>query len=329
MTYRYPQSEKTQISSTLDIRSEYISNQAFFGASIKTRGKAVKKFLVKVLRLSSGLYQRYKVKAAIARLLKHENEKLKAIGGALNELLEDAFSPDERGWITLIEQRRSFLLNSDNQITIRDYGAGNRNSNRTKEEMENGVESIARVADICRTSSKPEFWATLLFKLVRKLQPLSCLELGSCVGISASYQAAALKINGKGNLVTLEGSPETAKIAEDTLRSLDLKNTSVITGPFHKTLKNALESASPIDLFFNDGHHDRDAVLRYFNESIPHLSPGAIIVVDDISWSPGMREAWVQIEHDPRVGTSIDLGDMGIAVVKDEFKTKENFRILL
>lgn len=246
----------------------------------------------------------------------------------MHESLANTMSIEEQELIALIEQRRSFLLNSDKEIAVIDYGAGNASANRTKEEMEKGVQSTALVADICK-ASKSAFWATFLFKLIRNLEPSSCVELGSCVGISASYQAIALSINGKGNLITLEGCPEIAQIAKETLESLNIQNTSVITGPFHKTLKGVLESSKPIDFFFNDGHHDHDAVIKYFNEALPNLSNEAVIVFDDISWSPGMRKAWTEIENNKRVAASIDLQAIGIALVGNNFDEKEKFRIPL
>ena len=81
--------------------------------------------------------------------------------------------------------------------------------------------------------------------------------------------------------------------------------------------------------FFNDGHHDHFAVIQYFNESLPYLADEAVIVFDDISYSPGMRKAWTQIEDDERVSVSIDLQTVGIVLVGKNLATKEKFRIPL
>ncbi len=247
---------------------------------------------------------------------------------ALSESLANSLSPEERTMVESIEKRRSSLLGSSMEIDVIDYGAGTRKSKRTAEEMERGVASTAQVSQICR-ASKPARWAIILFKLIRKLKPVSCVELGSCVGISASYQAAALTINGEGTLRTLEGSPEIAKIAEETFAELNLSNAEVITGPFQVTLQNTLELSAPIDFYFNDGHHDHDAVIRYFNEAIPFLSDHAVIVFDDISWSAGMKKAWSEIESDERVAATIDLGAVGIAVMGTRTSHESNLRILL
>lgn len=83
------------------------------------------------------------------------------------------------------------------------------------------------------------------------------------------------------------------------------------------------------DFFFNDGHHDHDAVIRYFNQVIPYLSDAAVIVFDDISWSRGMRKAWTEIENDERISASIDLHTIGIALIDNAMNTKERFKIPL
>lgn len=288
---------------------------------IKKIYKKLSMFLVKIFR-------RFKAKFTLKKLRSHEYSKLRAIGDALYELLNNTLSADEKKIISYIEQRRKFLLKSDQKINVMDYGAGSPGSNRTKDQMKIGEQSIEGVSDICKAST-PRFWATFLFKLIRNLKPVSCIELGTCLGISASYQAAALKINGKGDLFTLEGSPEIAKIAGETLSILGMENISIIIGPFFMTLKNVLKTAKPIDLFFNDGHHDHDAVIQYFNEAYQYLSNEAVIIFDDISWSEGMRTAWEEITKDIRVIATVDLHLMGIALVGKKTIPKQNFRIPL
>jgi predicted O-methyltransferase YrrM len=269
----------------------------------------------------------YQARSVLPRLIGHGNPKVKTIGTALDEAISNIIPPEEQKLLSDIEQRRSILLKSDQKIAVIDYGVDAPGSTRTKDEMKRGVPSTRAVSSICKASMSM-FWSIILFKLIRKLKPDSCVELGSCVGISASYQAAALKMNGTGKLITLEGSPETANIARETLETLNHKHAAVVTGPFHKTLEGALESAKPIDFFLNDGHHDHDAVIQYFNQSLPNLAPEAVIVFDDISWSPGMRKAWTEIEEDPRVAASIDIQRLGIAVMGSS-TGKGKFRIPL
>jgi predicted O-methyltransferase YrrM len=288
----------------------------------------IKKILLRSLGRSVSFIRRRKARKAVDVLVSHQSKKLNEIGRALQETIFDTVSPDEKELIRLIEHRRTALNRSKEEIQVVDYGAGKPGSDRTSEEMMRGVRSIALVSNICQASA-PEFWATLLFKMVRTLKPSSCVELGTCLGISASYQAAALRLNGRGRLLSLEGSAEFARIATETLCGLDLDNAEVIVGPFHETLKEVFDRSCPIDYFFNDGHHDHDAVLEYFNAAFDSLTEDAVVIFDDISWSPGMRAAWNRIECDSRVAATVDLRVMGIALIGSSSISTENFRIHL
>jgi len=280
------------------------------------------------LKLPLQKFRRYRAKSLLTSLRSNDDSKLKAVGDALYELLSNRIEDEERRALESIETRRLYLMNSSRQISVIDYGAGGSNSSRTKEEMERGVELIISIPRVCK-ASKSEFWGQFLYKLVRKIKPETCLELGTCVGISASYIGKALNVNETGQLRTLEGSPEIAAIAQETLGCLGIDNTTVITGPFHENLRNEVERGQSIDFFFNDGHHDHDAVIQYFNEVFPNLSKDAAVVMDDISWSKGMRLAWLEIIADKRVRASVDLGSIGIVFLGDGSCGKENFRIPL
>jgi len=288
----------------------------------------IKRTLRNKLELPSQMLRRHRVRDSLIPLTSHSDSKLRGIGIAIRESLVYRLPDKERQAIAPVEKRRSFLLKSNEAISVLDYGAGSPGSNRTVEEMENGILTTARVADIASVS-KSAFWATILFKIIRQLHPQSCVELGSCVGISGSYQASAMQLNGSGKVVTLEGSPEIANIASETFELLGIDNASVVVGPFHETLNGVLETSSPVDFFFNDGHHDHDAVIKYFNKAMPYLSDGAVIVFDDISWSAGMQQAWSEIEDDERVSASIDLNKIGIAIVTNNGIEKQKFRIPL
>ncbi|MEJ7669124.1 MAG: class I SAM-dependent methyltransferase [Casimicrobiaceae bacterium] len=194
---------------------------------------------------------------------------------------------------------------------ILDHGAGSATEKRTAVEMETGVAKIQIVGDVCTIASKPPAWGEMLFKLVRYSRSTNCIEMGTCLGISAAYIGTALKLNGGGRLVTLEGAATLAEIAKSNLGSLQLGNTTVTVGNFSKTLGPALSALRPIDFMFIDGHHDRDATLRYFEQARPFLAPKNVVVFDDIDWSDGMREAWAQIKQETQ---GYALGNVGLCL---------------
>ena len=221
----------------------------------------MKATLKKVAVAPVGAMRRAAARRALKALTAAELPQLRQVGAALQDALGGGPDAADRARIATIEARRAELAASKARIDVLDYGAGRPGDKRSEAEMRAGVRTTAAVADVC-AASKPAFWAALLYHLVRRLEPSSALELGTCVGISAAYQGVAMARNGRGRLRTLEGAPSIAELARRTFAAAGLDNVEVVVGPFHETLGAALAAAAPLDFFFNDGHHDHDAVLR-------------------------------------------------------------------
>jgi predicted O-methyltransferase YrrM len=235
-----------------------------------------------------------------------------AVVAALRHAAGGRPSADERAWIDRIELLRRLLASSPQPLEIVDFGAGPRSALH-----EDGAERV-----VCRTlaemtmSSKPPRWAYLLFRLVRELRPSAVLELGACVGVSASYQAAALELNGSGRLVSLEGSPVLASRSTRSLEELGLGHrATVVEGRFTDTIDTAIADLAPVEMAFVDGHHVEAATLDYMERILAACGDEAVLVFDDIHWTPGMTRAWRAVEDDPRFALTVDLGAVGIAAV--------------
>src|SRR5690606_1008609 len=119
--------------------------------------------------------------------------------------------------------------------------------------------------------------------LIRNLKPEKALELGTCIGMSAAYQCAAMAENGSGRLITLEGGENYAKLARSHLELAGLHNFEIVLGRFQDTLDDVLAREQPFQFMYNDGHHDGDAVLAYFEQTLPYCSVGGVMLFDDIS----------------------------------------------
>lgn len=167
------------------------------------------------------------------------------------------------------------------------------------------------VGEMCNASSGPT-WGHRLFNAVSATKPDNCLELGACLGISAAYQAAALREIGAGRVVTLEGSPDLAAVARRNLAELELSNVEIRIGSFAETLQPTLDDLPLIDFAFIDGHHDEKATVKYFEMILPHTANGALLIFDDIRWSGGMRRAWRRIQAHPSTQSTLDLRRWGI-----------------
>jgi len=213
-----------------------------------------------------------------------------------------------------IEARRAALLRNEELIDDIDYGAGAPSAPRAAETQRRGVRGRERVS-VFAGYSKPARQCRILYYLVRLKVPAEALELGTCVGISAAYLAAAMKKNDLGHLWTIEGSPQVADLAAQTLTGLGLDGlVSIVRGPLHVALAPVLRERK-FDLVFVDAHHDGAATVGYFEEIKPHLRAGAIVVFDDIDWSDGMQAAWARIAVDPAVAEHRAASGIGFVTV--------------
>jgi predicted O-methyltransferase YrrM len=234
---------------------------------------------------------------------------------AIRETIFQTVMPEEQAWINRIERIREKFTGNLEQVEVIDFGAGNPDSSRSDKEMRQGVALTTTYNEIAM-GSKPELWALLLFKLIRIIQPELAIELGTCIGISAAYQSTAQKLNGKGRLITIEGSETIAALARTNIESLHLNNVEILCGTFNKVLPKVLAKTPIVDYVFIDGHHDEQATIAYFELFLPHLSSGAVVVFDDISWSNGMRRAWEKIRKHSAVDFAVDLTMIGICRMK-------------
>jgi predicted O-methyltransferase YrrM len=215
---------------------------------------------------------------------------------------------------TQVEQLRQALLQNNDIVTVADFGAGSALSN-TKERS---------VASIARNAAKPKKYARLLYRLVNHFGCRNIIELGTSLGISASYMAAA---NSFGRVITCEGSPEIARLARQHFSLLQLANITLLEGVFETTLPLALQEMPRVDLFFIDGNHQQAPTLAYFEAVLPHLHNDSMVVFDDIHWSPGMEAAWQQVRQHPAVSETVDLFFIGLAFFRKEQKEKQHFTI--
>jgi len=249
------------------------------------------------------------------------------MGRAISRVLRfDAGSAEGKD-LEPIEVLRNRLKLNQEWVSFRDYGAGSPNADRSADEMRRGVIKRVPLAELV-DSSKDRLWALLLFEIIREFRRECCLELGTCLGISAAYQGVALALNGKGKLLTIEGAPEVAGLARSHLDELRVDTVEVLDGRFDDVLPTVLREGVEFDYAFIDGHHDEEATGRYFEMILPHLSEDAVVVVDDIRWSRGMFRAWNRILNDPAVGTVFDFGDVGVLVL-DRAGTGRKYQIPL
>lgn len=228
------------------------------------------------------------------------------------QLNEFVFKRDRKDVVQeSIEVLRKKLKDDQRKINVSDFGAG----------FGGTIFKELSISYIAKNSAKPPRYARMLFRLVNYLKPKTIVELGTSLGISALYQAAG---NPSAKVHTLEGCPETARIAQVNFNAFPNYNIELTVGPFEIALPILLEKINEIDFLFVDGHHQLIPTLHYIEMCIPKLSKNAVVVIDDINWSDEMRDAWQQLIKDRRFTLSLDVFMMGILFVNKDL-SKENF----
>lgn len=208
-----------------------------------------------------------------------------------------------------IEEQRKRLLQDSELLRNDDPGAGSRGAKpRT-------------IGEIAAVSLVRPAYGRMLFKLVQHFQYKNILELGTSLGISSAYLAAAAADS---NLITIEGREAISRKASETFGRLGLKNITQIHGLFENTLENALQQLKNVDMVYLDGDHRGEAVKHYVKTILPYLSKNALIVVDDIRWSRSMWEAWQELKKMHEFEVTADLLQMGL-LFKRAGQAKEHF----
>ncbi len=211
-----------------------------------------------------------------------------------------------------IEERRRQLLASAASISVTDLGAGSHT----------GAGQQRRVAEIARTAAKPKKLAQLLFRLVNYLRPATVLELGTSLGLTTAYLAAA---DSRHRVVTFEGCPNVAGVARETFAALQLGNIEVVEGNLDHTLAPTLTAlGAPVDFVFFDGNHRYEPTLRYFEQCLAHRGDNSTFVFDDIHWSEDMERAWEVIKAHPDVTLTVDLFYFGLVFFRQK-QPKQHF----
>lgn len=212
-----------------------------------------------------------------------------------------------------IELLRSDLLRSDQVIRVNDLGAGSHRLDLP----------VRRVADIARTAIKGPRQAQMLFRLARYFDARTVLELGTSLGITTLYLARGAE---NGVVHTIEGCPQTYRIAQHHFEQLRQDNINPVLGSFQRRLPELLNRVAQLDLVFIDGHHAMQPTLDHFESCLTRAHADTVFVLDDIHWSQGMEAAWTSVKAHPRVNVTIDLYNMGLVFLRPR-QAREHFTL--
>lgn len=224
---------------------------------------------------------------------------------------------DKRSFYALDRIHRVYrrLKKEKRKIPNSHWGAGSQKQ-RGKE---------VRVSDLIRQSSCTPGKGELLFRLAAWHKPTSMLELGTQLGLSAAYLAAGRQ---SARMTSLEGHLPYVEWAQKNLDHLQLSHVKVLRTSFEEWIAEPGNHLAPIDLLYLDGDHRQKQILQYLQALRPRMSSKALVIVDDINWSAGMRKAWNEMKALPEVSLSIDLFHVGLLFFQKGRKEKEHYRLV-
>ena len=223
-------------------------------------------------------------------------------------------------YAVLRKYRNSFLANN-NMIEVTDFGAGSK-------VFKSNTRVISKIAKTAGISPKR---AELLFRITNYFQPDSILEIGTSLGLATSaLSLGSRSVGRKATIITLEGCPETAKIAQLQFQKFNFDNVKSAVTTFNSYLEKWNSSPNTntehFSLIYFDGNHSKKATLEYFEVLLPTITNETVWIFDDIHWSPQMEETWKIIKKHQKVTVTIDTFQWGLVFFRKE-QPKEHFVI--
>ncbi|MGC8823700.1 MAG: O-methyltransferase [Bacteroidales bacterium] len=200
-----------------------------------------------------------------------------------------------------IEKIRKQLAGDKRTITHQDLGAGN-------------WPQHIRIKDVVKKSVSPPKKLQVLYQLAHYLQPVSVIELGTSLGLSALTFARACP---ESRIITVEGSPSLALLAEENFKKLGVNTIDLRIADFDCILSEIVSTLSSPFLVYIDGNHRYRATVSYFNAFAERLDTRSCIIIDDIHWSGGMEKAWQEICLHSRSTFCLDFFDFGIIFYRE------------
>ncbi len=205
--------------------------------------------------------------------------------------------------ISLIENIRKRLKNSEFRWRLTDFGAGSK-----------FYFSYTKISDVVKHSSSSAL-ESLVIAFITKLSKNDVIvELGTNLGLNAMYLAVC---NPKSKIITVEGDKILCTFARRFARKLNLTNIEFLNEKFDQVLTKIIKQHQPT-VFFIDGNHTYSATLRYFYQIESFDKAPVLIIIDDILWTKQMYKAWREISSD-RIVLKINLIKFGIIKLKQVY----------
>jgi predicted O-methyltransferase YrrM len=201
--------------------------------------------------------------------------------------------------VNSVEAARKRMLSDQGIIKVEDLGSGSRRM----------TDKERRICDIAKYSAVPRKYGVFLYRMAGAFGRPLIVELGTSLGISTMYMAAA---SPEVPLITIEGSATVSEIASMNFTWAGLQNIRSLTGSFESLLPAVKKEGIHPGLVFIDGDHRREPLLSCFNHIADMSGPDTVVIIDDINYGKDMAATWKTIQDHQKVSVTVDIFRMGV-----------------
>jgi caffeoyl-CoA O-methyltransferase len=185
-----------------------------------------------------------------------------------------------------VSEPKSFVLGRD----VHDYLVAH--STPLDDVRRRLVDATAQLGEVARMQVAPE-QSQFLTILTRALGVRSAVEVGTFTGLSALSIAAGLAEGGR--LVCCDVSDEWTSVGRPYWEEAGVAGRiDLRIAPAADTLRS-LPVEPTLDLCFIDA--DKPGYITYWDELVPRVRPGGVLLVDNVLWSGRILDEAVDVEN--------------------------------
>lgn len=202
-----------------------------------------------------------------------------------------------------VEQLRKKMADSDEEIEIKDMGAGSRLK----------LGKRRKISQLAKHSATGYEQGLFINKIVDYFKPANILELGTSLGIGTAYLSGHKAVR---EVLSIDACEKSQKIARENFDILKLNNIKLINENFDSVFDSEALSDRKFDFIYIDGNHRGSALLKYYQILLSkHSNVKLILLIDDINWSVDMYSAWKKVVKNHPDSCSLNLFRLGIIFI--------------
>ncbi|NJK83443.1 MAG: hypothetical protein HC912_06100 [Saprospiraceae bacterium] len=182
--------------------------------------------------------------------------------------------------------------------------------------------TIGTIQQIAKQNTVKSYYYKLLFRIIHYYKPAFIVELGTSLGLSTMYAAAAALDR---NIYTIEKEPAIANAAKQHFNLLRFKNIETFVGDYHQVFDNELFVEKNIDALIISPQVD--LTLETLEKYMGQLTASSWVIVVGIA-DKAKKKIWNAVQEHPKITLSIAVYELGIAFCNHKVIEKQHLTLI-